>query len=37
MKKERDLNIDELNSLGMDINKKIELLEEKDNKIEALT
>lgn len=37
LKKERDRHIDELNRLGMDINKKIEILEEKDNTIEALT
>ena len=35
--KERDANIDELYKLRMDINKKINLLDDKNQQIEALT
>ena len=35
--KERERNIDELYGLRMDINKKINMIEEKDGKVEALT
>ena len=37
MLKERERNIDELYGLRMDINKKINMIEEKDGKVEALT
>lgn len=37
LKKERDLHVDELNRLSMDLNQQINSLEEKDGEIEKLT
>ena len=37
LQKERDMRIDELYGLRMDINKKINSIEEKDSQIEALS